>query len=254
MSRWWRADAVAIHAQAYQRSPLEPRPAERTSQRRLSFSSRADGLRAGQLRARGQGEGEVRRHAQYVRLAVVLEELAQLGAAAIDLVAAGEIEAEAVGVHLRAQVDGQLPLGAELQIRRQAHGQGLHRIVDVLGRYPLAGADQRVPGLFPHVRQVHGVDPVGHPARASHVLAFDSRGRLAGFLLPGLVDRCDHQAAAPGGRAALPPPGLWPRTGAPRSSRRTCPRPRGSAAAASDPASGPRRAGRCSTRSPGAAR
>ena len=39
MSRWWRADAVASHAQAYQRSPLEPLPAERTSQRRLCFSS-----------------------------------------------------------------------------------------------------------------------------------------------------------------------------------------------------------------------
>ena len=33
MSRWRRADAVASHAQAYQRSPLEPLPAERTSQR-----------------------------------------------------------------------------------------------------------------------------------------------------------------------------------------------------------------------------
>ena len=32
--------AVAIQAQAYQRSPLEPLPAERISQRRLSFSSR----------------------------------------------------------------------------------------------------------------------------------------------------------------------------------------------------------------------
>ena len=39
MSRWWRGEAVAIQAQAYHRSPLEPLPAERTSQRRLSFSS-----------------------------------------------------------------------------------------------------------------------------------------------------------------------------------------------------------------------
>jgi hypothetical protein len=30
---------VAIHAQAYHRSPLEPFPAERTSQRLLSFTS-----------------------------------------------------------------------------------------------------------------------------------------------------------------------------------------------------------------------
>ena len=39
MSRWWRGLAVAIQAQAYQRSPLEPLPAERTSQRRLCCSS-----------------------------------------------------------------------------------------------------------------------------------------------------------------------------------------------------------------------
>ena len=31
---------MAIQAQAYHRSPLEPLPAERTSQRRLSFSRR----------------------------------------------------------------------------------------------------------------------------------------------------------------------------------------------------------------------
>ena len=30
---------MAIQAQAYQRSPLDPLPAERTSQRRVSFSS-----------------------------------------------------------------------------------------------------------------------------------------------------------------------------------------------------------------------
>ena len=53
MSRWWRADAVAIHAQAYQRSPLEPAggadfPAPPV------FQQQADGLRAGQLRARVQ--------------------------------------------------------------------------------------------------------------------------------------------------------------------------------------------------------
>jgi hypothetical protein len=38
MSRQRRGEAVASHAQAYQRSPLEPLPAERTSRRRLSFS------------------------------------------------------------------------------------------------------------------------------------------------------------------------------------------------------------------------
>ena len=40
MSRWCRADTVAIQAQAYHRGPLEPLPAERASQRRsLSLRS-----------------------------------------------------------------------------------------------------------------------------------------------------------------------------------------------------------------------
>ena len=39
MSRQRRGLAVAISAQAYHRSPLEPLPAERTSQRRGSSSS-----------------------------------------------------------------------------------------------------------------------------------------------------------------------------------------------------------------------
>jgi hypothetical protein len=165
--------------------------APRVLQRRL------DCLRAGQLRARGQGEREVRRHAQHVRLAVVLEELAQLRAAAVDLIAAGEIEAGAVGVCAGADVDGQLPLGAEPQIQRQAHDQGLRRVGDVLGGDPLAGADQRVPSLFPDVGQVDGVDAVGHPARAPQVLPLDPGGGLAGLFLPGLVDRPDHQLPAP---------------------------------------------------------
>jgi len=71
------------------------------------------------------------------------------------------------------------------------------RVLDVLAGDPLPGADQHVPGLFPHVAQVHGVDPVGYPARAPQVLPFDARGGLAGLLLPGLVARPDHQAAAP---------------------------------------------------------
>ena len=41
MSRQCRGEAVASHAQAYQRSPLEPLPAERTSQRRGCLSSAA---------------------------------------------------------------------------------------------------------------------------------------------------------------------------------------------------------------------
>ncbi len=145
---------------------------------------RPDRFRAGQLRPCRQGEHEVRRHPQHVRLAVLLEELAQLRAVPVDLVPAGEVEADAVGVRAGADVDGQLSLGAESQIERQAHQQGLHRVLEVLAGDPLPGADQRVPGLVPHVGQVDGVDPVGHPARAPQVLALDSRSGLAGLSCP----------------------------------------------------------------------
>ena len=39
MSSWWRGLAVASQAQAYQRWPLEPCPAERISHRRSCSSS-----------------------------------------------------------------------------------------------------------------------------------------------------------------------------------------------------------------------
>ena len=68
------------------------------------------------------------------------------------------------------------------------------------GRDPFPGADQRVPGAFPHIRQVHGVDPVGHLAHAAQVLPFHAGGAGAGLDLAGFVDRADRQAA--------PPPGL----------------------------------------------
>ncbi len=40
---------------------------------------------------------------------------------------------------------------------RQPHDQGLDRVLDVLLRDPLPGADQRVPGPGPHVRQAAGL-------------------------------------------------------------------------------------------------
>ena len=100
----------------------------------------------------------------------------------------------------------------------------------------------------------HGVDPVGHPPRAPHVLAFDPCGRVARlFLARSRRPRrspCRPAAAAAGRR--IQPGHREPAHHG--SSRRRCPSSRGSAAAESGPASGPRRAGRCSTRSPGAAR
>ena len=47
--RQCRGEAVPIHAQAYHRSPLEPFPAERTSQRRVSLASRSHRRRSAAL-------------------------------------------------------------------------------------------------------------------------------------------------------------------------------------------------------------
>ena len=185
---------MAIHAQAYHRSPFEPLPAERTSQRRLSFTRRFTAS-AQAVFVAGQRDHEVRRDPQHVGLTLSLEELPQPGAAAVHLVAADEIEPQAAGVAVSADVRGQLPLGAELQGQRQAHDQRRHRILDVLAGYPLPRPGQRVPGSLPHIRQVHRVSPVRHPARAPHVLAFHPGRRIPGLLLAGLVDGPDHQPA-----------------------------------------------------------
>jgi hypothetical protein len=94
---------------------------------------------------------KVRPDPQHVSLAAFFAELAQLTAGAVDLVAAQEVEPGAVSQRLGADINGQLPLGAEHQILWQAHGQRLHRVADVLGGDPLPGADQRVPGPLTHM-------------------------------------------------------------------------------------------------------
>ena len=55
---------------------------------------------------------------------------------------------------------------------------------------------------FLHVRQVHGVDPVFHPARAPQVLPLDTAGGLAFLLLTGLIQRPDPYGARLLGRRA----------------------------------------------------
>src|ERR1039457_7124961 len=60
-------------------------------------------------------------------------ETAQIvSAAAVDLVPADEIETpQAVSVRIRADIDGQLPPGTELQIQRQPHDQRSHRVLEI---------------------------------------------------------------------------------------------------------------------------
>jgi hypothetical protein len=58
-----------------------------------------------------------------------------------------------------------------------------------------------VPGAVADIGQVHRVDPVLHPAGAAYVLALHPGGGRSVFLLPGLIQRPDRQAAA-GPRAA----------------------------------------------------
>ena len=207
MSRWRRGEPVASHAQAYHRWPLEPGPAERTSQRRLCFSTVFTASAQVSLVPAARVRVKSGRHPQHVRLAPGFEVPAQLGAVAVHLVSAVEVRPDPAGGGVLADVDGQLSLGAEHQVQRQSHDQGLHRVLEVLTRNPLPGADQRVPGLLPHVRQMNRVDAVGYLARAAQVLPLDPGGGLAGLFLPGLVDRPDHQAAAafPAPRRLLKP-------------------------------------------------
>src|SRR5207245_9294500 len=61
---------------------------------------RGGGLLAGQPDAAGRGEIEVRRNPQHVGLAAGFQELAQPGAAAVDLIAAGEVQADTVSEDL----------------------------------------------------------------------------------------------------------------------------------------------------------
>ncbi len=63
------------------------------------------------------------------------------------------------------------------------------------GRDPLPAADQRMTRVSPDIRQVHGVDPVGDPVGAAHVLALHTRGGLALLLLAGLIQRPYRHAA-----------------------------------------------------------
>jgi hypothetical protein len=142
---------------------------------------------AGPGRAAPLPVGSAGRDPQYVGPAVVFQVLTQLGARAVHLIAADEVQPHPVSEGLGEDVDGQLPLGAEDQALRHAHDRRFHRITDVLGRDPFPRADQRVPGAFPHMGQVHGIDPVGHLADAAQVLPLYPGGQPARLDLAATV-------------------------------------------------------------------
>src|ERR1035437_2028352 len=140
----------------------------------LVLQQRGDGFGAGQHGPAAHRDPEIRGHPQHVRLLLRLEELPQLRAVAVYLVPAREVELDAVGSRVLADIDGELALGAELKVQRQPRPQRLHRIRDVLTRYPLPEPDQRVPGLLPHIGQVNRIDSVRDPVRAAHMLTLDA--------------------------------------------------------------------------------
>jgi hypothetical protein len=50
-----------------------------------------------------------------------------------------------------------------------------------------------MPGLFPHIRQVHHGDPIRHLAHTPQILPLDTRRRGALLLLAGLIQRPDRK-------------------------------------------------------------
>lgn len=153
------------------------------------------GLGAGHPRPSGQVQQESGGDPQDIGLLSGFQEVPQAGAGLVHLVPADEVEAHPVGESVRQDLRGEFSLGMETQAGGQPHRSGPYRVGDVLGGDPLPGADQGVPGLFPHVGQVHSVDAVGDPSGAAHVLAFDPGGRRALFLPAGLVQGTDRHGA-----------------------------------------------------------
>jgi hypothetical protein len=73
-----------------------------------------------------------------------------------------------------------------------------------------------VPGPLPHIRQVHGIDPDLHAARAPHVLTLDPRSGLP-FL------SCPDSSSAPIRRPARRPDRRAASSGPDTANRRTTP-------------------------------
>ena len=199
MSRQCCGEAVASHDQAYQRSPLDPFPAERTSgyfraASRLAAPAQVNFLPLGRVSRKFAGRA-ARRPGRGLRRSPAVR---------CSCRRPRRRRRNRTGCRPRAHWRRcRWPAGpwCGTQVQRQAHDQGPHRVLDVGGRNPLPGADQRVPGMLAHVGQVDGVDPVSHLARAAQVLPLHPGRGGAGLLLPSLIQRPDHQAALPPGPA-----------------------------------------------------
>src|SRR5215467_8332916 len=87
------------------------------------------------------------------------------------------------------------------------------------GRDPFRGADQRVPGAFPRIRQVHGVDVVGYHAHAAQVLPFTPVVRVPDLTRP-------VSPIAPTARPRRRPVVRAPPSSPATANRRTTPSPR----------------------------
>jgi hypothetical protein len=123
---------------------------------------------------------------------VVFAVLAQFGALAVDLVAAHEVQPLA-----KASVRMSM---ASWPLVRKTTSSGRPMTTDFTGSpmclagiHSRAPISERVPGAFPHVRQVHSVDPVGHLAHAAQVLPLDA-GHL--YLEPSLSMLCLTRTSA----------------------------------------------------------
>ena len=100
--------------------------------------SRAPGrgrdLGRGEPDAAAKGEVEVRGHPQHVADALAFAEAAQPGVVPIDLIGGGPGDGGAAGQALSQDLGGQLRLGLEHQVLRQAHRLAASRVGDLLFR------------------------------------------------------------------------------------------------------------------------
>jgi hypothetical protein len=88
-----------------------------------------------------------------------------------------------IGDHVAADVQGQLGFGAEVDLGADPEQVTSSLVGELIGGHVEAGADQRMSAAG-GVGAVDRVHAVGDAPGASHVLALDTGGGLARFLLP----------------------------------------------------------------------